>query len=112
MTTTCAREREGEANTMSSSPTSPSSRCVRDALFLPDEALSRLSLLVAGSCGKGGGVGGGKGRGSPRHRPKNSAAELALIVRMGELAKRLDAALSLMRVWWDASLENDVSSSS
>ena len=27
---------------------------------------------------------------------------------MGELAKRLDAALSLMRVWWDASLENNV----
>lgn len=90
---------------MSSSPISPSSRCVRDALFLPDEALSRLSLLVvAGSKGSGGGVADGNGK-----KGGNSAAELALVVRIGELAKRLDAALSLMRVWWDASLENDVS---
>ena len=94
---------------MSSSPTSPSSRCVRDALFLPDEALSRLSLLV----GRGGrGKGGGPPRHLHRHHPpkkkNSSAAELALVVRMGELAKRLDAALSLMRVWWDASLENNV----
>jgi hypothetical protein len=78
---------------MSSSPSSPSSSCVRDALFLPDEALARLSLLVerGGVCGKS------------ESQSKN-AAELALVVRIGELAKRLDAALSLMRVWWEASL--------
>jgi len=87
---------------MSSSPTSPSSRCVRDALFLPDEVLSRLSLLVAAGS-KGSGDGNGKKGGN------SAAVELALIIRIGELSKRLDAALSLMRVWWDASLENDVS---
>ena len=80
-------------NTSSSDGSSSSSRCVREALFLPDDALSRLSLLVAGRKGS-----------------SSNASELALVVQLGELAKRLDAALSLMRVWWDASLENDASS--
>ena len=83
---------------MSSSPSSYS-RCVRDALFLP------CLLLVGGGRSSNGGGG---------SRNPNVAfaftAELALIVRCGELAKRLDSALSLLRVWWDASLENDVRS--
>ena len=97
--------RQKEKTMSSTSPTSAaaSSRCVRDALFLPNEALCRLSLLaVAGSGTSTSGSSGKDSRGGPKH------SEAALVVRIGELAKRLDAALSLMRVWWNASLENDV----